>query len=152
MDPKIEVTKLSGESCELCEHTERPASFCVDCGLSFCESCWSENRSHAPGIVNSHGVPHEKIDRAVAFRLKQILTPPSDPEVQRELYENDAQTTWFGVSRDARGAPVLQDYGRYSTIMRESTVGEFSQRWPQLVSFVGQTGRFLPLTVTTSNC
>jgi len=152
MDPKSEATTLSGDSCALCEQTERPANFCVDCGLSFCESCWSTYPSHAPGVVNSHVVPHEKIDRAVAFSLKQILTPPSDPEVQRRLHENDAQTAWFGVARDASGAPVLQDYGRYSTIMHEGTVGEFSQRWPQLVSFVGQTGGFLPLTITMSNC
>lgn len=152
MDPKSEVTTLPGDSCELCEHAERPADFCMDCGVSFCEPCWSAWRAHAQDAINSAGVPHEKTAKAVAFRLQQILTPPSDPEARRELYENDAQTAWFGVARDARGAPVLRDYGRYSTIMRESTVGEFSQRLPQLVSFVGQSGGFLPLTITMTNC
>lgn len=35
---------------------------------------------------------------------------------------------------------MFQDYGRYSEIMAQSNTGEHSARYPQLVSFIGQTG------------
>lgn len=36
--------------------------------------------------------------------------------------------------------PVFQNYGRYQTIMSNSLTDGIGQRYPQLVSFIGQTG------------
>lgn len=141
------------EACQFCKQHELPNYFCIDCGLTFCQSCWSSSPSHASGVVNRDGMAHEKINKQIAARLGKIFTPSSDPEKQRQLHEDDANTTWFGVTRNITGSPILQDYGRYSTVMRESSTGEYAARWPQLVSFVGQTGELIEfeLLVLVSN-
>lgn len=141
------------EACQFCKQHELPNYFCIDCGLTFCQSCWSSSPSHASGVVNRDGMAHEKINKQIAARLGKIFTPSSDPEKQRQLHEDDANTTWFGVTRNMTGSPILQDYGRYSTVMRESSTGEYAARWPQLVSFVGQTGELIEfeLLVLVSN-
>lgn len=54
---------------------------------------------------------------------------------------NDDDTTWFGVGRDATNQAIFQDYGRFATLMNESQTAELSTRYPQLVCFIGQTGR-----------
>lgn len=56
------------------------------------------------------------------------------------LHIEDKDTTWFGMVRNNQNSPVFQDYGRYSSIMADSNSGEFKNRYPQLVSFIGQTG------------
>jgi hypothetical protein len=129
------------ESCEFCSQPEQLNYFCIDCDSSFCKDCWFKAKAHAPGKVNRDGMPHEMINRQVAARLREIFTPSSDPILQRKLHQTDAGTVWFGITRSISGSPILQDYRRYSTIMRESSTGEYEQRWPQLVSFVGQTGK-----------
>jgi len=130
------------EPCEECCKNETPNYFCIDCGSTFCEDCWPAVRAHAPGKVNRDGIPHEKSNKIMVERLKEIFTPSSDPEWRRQLHETDAGTTWFGVTRNlVTGSATLHDYGRYSTIMRDSSTGDYSERWPQLVSFVGQTGK-----------
>jgi energy-coupling factor transporter ATP-binding protein EcfA2 len=52
----------------------------------------------------------------------------------------DKDTTWFGIARDSNKQPIFQDYGRYATIIANSTTGEFKVRYPQLISIIGQTG------------
>jgi hypothetical protein len=37
-------------------------------------------------------------------------------------------------------APIFEDYGRYAALMAESLTARFPVRYPQLVSFIGQTG------------
>ncbi|KAF8848057.1 hypothetical protein BDZ45DRAFT_733176 [Acephala macrosclerotiorum] len=128
------------EPCEDCEIATPPTFFCVDCGSNYCDACWAKAPPHKQGKVNRDGLPHEKINKDVAARLKEIFTPTSDPKIQRRLHEEDRDTTWFGVCRGTSGHPELQDYGRYSRLIRESWNGKFRERWPQLVSFVGQTG------------
>jgi hypothetical protein len=128
-------------ACEICNEQQLPNYFCIDCDTTFCARCWSEARAHAPGKVNRDGVAHEMLpDKEVVTRLKDIFTPPNDPEQQRKLHKSDAGSKWFGVTPNADGVPALHDYGRYSSIMRESST-RHSKRWPQLVSFVGQTGK-----------
>ncbi|KAI1079978.1 hypothetical protein F5B20DRAFT_147122 [Whalleya microplaca] len=56
-----------------------------------------------------------------------------------ELLE-DRETTWFGFSRDSSGHPIFQDHGRFAAIMGESHTGEVVDKYPQLVSFIGETG------------
>lgn len=88
-----------------------------------------------------HGLPHEKTDRNVVNRLREILEPKLTPEQHQNLHRSDEDTTWFGIARDAANLPIFQDYGRYNTIMLESQTAENNVRYPQLVSFIGQTGR-----------
>jgi len=56
------------------------------------------------------------------------------------LHVEDEDTTWFGLTRDKENRSTFEDYGRYSAIMAESNNGEHQFRYPQLVSFIGQTG------------
>jgi energy-coupling factor transporter ATP-binding protein EcfA2 len=56
------------------------------------------------------------------------------------MHLDDEDTTWFGIARDANDLPIFQDYGRYATIIANSSTGEYKVRYPQLVSFIGQTG------------
>lgn len=127
--------------CEDCGEKQLPTYFCIDCDTTFCAQCWSQARAHAPGKVNRDGIPHEMLpDREVINRLKDIFTPANDPIQQWKLHRSDAGSKWFGVIKNNENESVLHDYGRYSSILRESSTGTF-QRWPQLVSFVGQTGK-----------
>jgi len=61
-------------------------------------------------------------------------------EERQNLYIEDENTKWFGVARDSNGQLVFQDYGRYANIMADNAVGVHKHRYPQLVSFIGQTG------------
>lgn len=87
-----------------------------------------------------NGKPHEKADPAVVHRLRQILEPTrTEAEHEAELQE-DEDTTWFGFGRDATGQPALHDYGRFAAIMGETFTEDAGERYPQLVSFIGETG------------
>lgn len=86
------------------------------------------------------GKPHEKADPETICRLQQIFDPVrSEADHEIELLK-DRETTWFGFGRDSSGHPVFQDYGRFAAIMSESRTGETTDRHPQLVSFIGETG------------
>ena len=76
----------------------------------------------------------------MVHRLRQILEPSrTEAEHEAELQE-DEDTTWFGFGRDATGQPVLHDYGRFAAIMGETFTEDAGERYPQLVSFIGETG------------
>lgn len=66
-------------------------------------------------------------------------------------HKNDEDTTWFGIVREDAELPTFLDYGRYATIMTDTSgaashrgpdwmPGVRDHRFPSLVSFVGQTG------------
>jgi hypothetical protein len=127
--------------CVACNAENKQTFTCVQCNNdSFCDDCWGKERPHRPGAVGMDGLPHEKTNRLVVERLRQILDPYRSPEVQQSLHRNDEDTTWFGIARDSANLPIFQDYGRYATIMAESQSPEVNVRYPQLVSFIGQTG------------
>jgi energy-coupling factor transporter ATP-binding protein EcfA2 len=125
--------------CEVCEKANVHTYYCVNCDGSFCDECWDQERPHRLGKRGPDGLPHEKADSRVVNRLKETFTPPSDPKVQEKMHMDDEDTTWFGIARDAMNMPILQDYGRYATLMAGTATGECF-RYPQLVSFIGQTG------------
>jgi hypothetical protein len=108
--------------------------------MNFCDPCWNIQGPHKPGRKGPDGLPHEKADPTIVQRLKEILTPPTDQAEQQLLHVDDDDTTWFGVGRDNNGRSIFEDYGRYATIMADSNTGEHKLRYPQLVSFIGQTG------------
>lgn len=108
--------------------------------MSFCDTCWHMQGPHKPGRKGPDGLPHEKADPNIVKRLKEILNPPTDLAEQQSLHVEDEDTAWFGVGRDSTGRSILEDFGRYATIMADSNTGEYRLRYPRLVSFIGQTG------------
>ncbi|VTO87220.1 unnamed protein product [Fusarium graminearum] len=111
---------------------------CVQCDDFFCNDCWPKERPHRPGKVGIDGREHEKVDEDIVHRLQQIFGQPTAEE-QHRRHTNDINTTWFGVTKE-HGQPYLHYSNRLVDILRESQVGAFAERFPQLVSFVGQTG------------
>ncbi|KAM5355310.1 hypothetical protein ACJ41O_001956 [Fusarium nematophilum] len=91
-----------------------------------------------PGKVGIDGRGHEKVDEEVINRLKGIFGQPTQAE-QNRRHESDVNTTWFGVMKEAN-QPYLHYSNRLVEILNESRVVDHSERFPQLVSFVGQTG------------
>lgn len=136
----------SSQSCEggVCDGNGQPTYFCVHCDSNFCDGCWRAQVQHRPGKRGPDGLPHEKTDLRVVSRLRNILEPSLDPHAQRALHRVDEDTTWFGIGRNGSNDPVFQDYGRYATIMADSLPSERLSRYPQLVSFIGQTGDSFP--------
>jgi energy-coupling factor transporter ATP-binding protein EcfA2 len=126
--------------CDDCELDRTPLWNCSYCGMNFCDQCWDKQAQHRQGRTGPDGLPHEKANPAIVKRLKDILTPPVGHTEQQSLHVEDEDTTWFGLGRNSQNAPVFQDYGRYSTVMADSDTGDFRDRYPQLVSFIGQTG------------
>ncbi|KAI0403160.1 hypothetical protein F4802DRAFT_316845 [Xylaria palmicola] len=126
--------------CQSCATVAETTYTCIQCNnLAFCDACWSKWILHLPGAVGWNGKPHEKADPRVVDRLRQILEPTrTEEEHEAELLE-DQDTTWFGYGRDASNHPQLYDYGRFSAIMAE-TQAEGGDRYPQLASFIGETG------------
>jgi energy-coupling factor transporter ATP-binding protein EcfA2 len=108
--------------------------------MNFCDDCWGKQGPHKLGRNGPDGLPHEKGDPTIVKRLKNILTPPTNTEEQQQLHVDDEDTTWFGIARDDANQPIFQDYGRYANIMSDTTSGVHTLRYPQLVSFIGQTG------------
>lgn len=73
-------------------------------------------------------------------RLKATLNPTRKASEIHKLHEDDSNTKWFGVSRDANGRPNLDDFGRYANLMSTiSPIETMGSRYPQLVSFIGVT-------------
>ncbi|KAI1640601.1 hypothetical protein F4809DRAFT_397901 [Biscogniauxia mediterranea] len=127
--------------CQTCGTTVERTFTCIQCNnLAFCEVCWPKWVLHVAGAVGWNGKPHEQADPVVVHRLRQILEPSrTEAEHEFELLE-DQDTTWFGFGRDASGHPLLHDYGRFAAIMAETTTDEHGERYPQLASFIGETG------------
>ena len=126
------------EPCEdySCTDKAQPTYYCAQCDCSFCDTCWDKQPAHKPKKRGADGRAHEKIDRLVVERYRNILEPISDSQEQ-----DDEDTTWFGVGRNEADEPVFEDYGQYATLMAESHSEAHKIRFPQLVSFIGQTGR-----------
>jgi hypothetical protein len=134
---------LKARHCHTCKATDKITYSCIQCNnLSFCNECWSLWILHVDGAVGWDGRPHEKSNAEVVQRLRQILEPTRTENDHEHELQNDDDTTWFGVGRDSNNQSVFQDYGRFATLMSESQTPELGSRYPQLVSFIGQTGMF----------
>lgn len=130
------------EQCVACYSTTAKTFTCIQCNNdTFCGDCWGKERPHRPGAVGFDGRPHEKTDKRVFDRLQKILDPERTPAEQQEQHKSDEDTSWFGIARDSANMPIFQDYGRYAKIMANSTTSRTKVRYPQLVSFIGQTGK-----------
>ena len=120
-----------------------PTFLCASCGSTYCDACWDRQGPHKPGKVGLDGLRHEKVQKGIYDRLKAILDPPEDQEELHRLHMEDENTAWFGVEKDSNGKPFFQDYGRYAGMMAETKPPNSGLRYPQLVSFVGQTGNLV---------
>ncbi|KAH9898942.1 hypothetical protein F4778DRAFT_178322 [Xylariomycetidae sp. FL2044] len=131
----------ASQPCQTCQTTSEKTFTCIQCNnLAFCDVCWPKWVLHVNGAVGWNGKPHEKADPIVVSRLREILEPTrTEADHESELLE-DQDTTWFGFGRDASGHPVLHDYGRFAAIMNETAGDDSLERYPQLASFVGETG------------
>ena len=137
---RTESTPTDCEGFDCQSDKEAPRSLCLSCGSTYCDVCWDRQGPHKPGKVGQDGLPHEKTDKEIYDRLKVIFEPPEGREELSRLHIADEDTTWFAVEKDTSGQPIFQDYGRYSVILSETKQPNSGIRYPQLVSFVGQTG------------
>lgn len=89
------------------------------------------------------GFAHERLTAKVISRYNNIFVDPTQEE-QIRRHGHDINTTWFGVFKEA-DEPFLHYSNRIVDILQESQmrddVEDFSERFPLLVSFVGQTGK-----------
>lgn len=127
------------EPCEdqLCLDRNQRSFYCDQCDCSFCDICWDKQPAHGP---KKRGL-HERIDSSVVERYRDILESSLNGQEQEALHKGDEDTTWFGISRNRADDPVFEDFGRYATLMAESLPPTPMIRYPQLVSFIGQTGK-----------
>ncbi|KAK1658449.1 hypothetical protein BDP55DRAFT_758767 [Colletotrichum godetiae] len=100
----------------------------------------SEWELHRPGAVGLDGRPHERSNPQVVQRLREILEPTRSTTEHELEFQSDEDTTWFAAGRDSTNQPILQDYGRFATLMSDNQTPDNGNRYPQLVSFIGQTG------------
>ncbi|KAL7784152.1 hypothetical protein V8C37DRAFT_420748 [Trichoderma ceciliae] len=111
---------------------------CLQCDDSFCDKCWEQQRPHKPGKIGIDGRQHEKVDEDV-FKLLQDIFDQVPIQEQQRRYQNDTDTTWFGVCNKG-DEPHLGWSDRLVDILHESQGRDHVVRFPHLVSFVGQTG------------
>jgi hypothetical protein len=138
MQPRIQ----EGEACEDCNRQSQETWFCEQCDAIYCDACWVKPLPHRKGRKGTGSILHEKANWLIARRLKSILTPTDDPVEQQKLHDRDINTAWFGVIRNITADPLpgLRDYGRFPQLMQASWTDKEPERWPQVVSVIGQTG------------
>lgn len=140
----------------LCQKDGFSVSYCNVCNESFCGGCWNSQITHQKNRLAPGAVPHEKTDHNIAKTIQTVLEVKTTDEEQAVLHQNDQDTTWFGITRHDGELPIFQDYGRYATLMTNTSRSERSRdfmgvmdgrdtRYPSLVSFVGQTGKYSSL-------
>ncbi|OCL08712.1 hypothetical protein AOQ84DRAFT_339905 [Glonium stellatum] len=134
---------LVGCEDERCDSPSSPAVFCVDCDSRFCSRCWDYQRAHRQGKRGRDGKPHEKTDYRSAKRFEKILNPQDDPASLAKAHLADEQSKWFGWSRDGsnenQNEPALVEFDAYTNLMAGSASADAPPKYPQLVSFIGQT-------------
>ena len=84
------------------------------------------------------GIPHDRLNPRMVANLRACTAAPENP-IAAHLEDKD--TAWFGVWTDSNnGQYLLQDLGRYASIMAKSALESNGLRYPKIVSFIGETG------------
>lgn len=141
------------QCCAQCEKYGSSLSYCNVCTVSFCFGCWESQITHKSNRLAPGAVPHERTDHNIAKTIQTVLEVKKTDEEQAVLHQNDQDTTWFGIIREDSELPIFRDYGRYASLMTNTSRSERSRdftgavhgrdtRYPSLVSFVGQTGNY----------
>lgn len=149
----IPVNFVSGELCDYCQTCGHRRFHCNVCKFVFCDPCWELQFPHRVKQTAAGALPHERTDPHIAKKIGNVLSPQLKEEQREQQHIDDIDTTWFGVVREGHERPLLQDYGRYATLVasvKELRLGSISSLsassdcgealYPSLVSFVGQTG------------
>jgi hypothetical protein len=87
------------------------------------------------------GLAHEKSDTSIAQRLENAFTAPKDTKQAQRLHVNDSDTIWLSFTGEHTDLPSIQDHDRFTALIQDSFSGRWNERWPQIVSFIGQTGK-----------
>ena len=139
--------------CEQCEEYGPNHAYCNVCDVVLCRRCWNLQITHKKSLLAPGAIPHEKTDHDLAKKIQAVLVLRASDEQQADLHRNDRNTTWFGIVREDSELPIFRDYGRYAAIMADTSrldrSTDFTEnasgpdtRYPSLVSFVGQTGKY----------
>lgn len=130
------------DECYTCHISGKQLFICTQCNYHvFCDDCWSQWLLHHADKVGWDSRPHEKSDPRVVQTLREILGPTRTPSEHEREFRKDYDTTWFGVGRNHANQVVFQDFGRFATLMGETPMHELGSRYPQLATFIGQTGK-----------
>ena len=140
-NPQGSLTVLRCEGSGCTGEPSTPKSLCLNCSSVYCDACWDKQGPHQPGKFGPDGLPHERTDMAVYDRLKRILDPPESVSELSRLHIQDESTTWFAIEKDLDGSPNFQDYGRFAALMADTKQPNAGVRYPQLASFIGETGK-----------
>lgn len=140
--PPVQQPDCEGVTCSSGNEVSR--FLCLSCGCTYCDTCWEKQGPHKQGKVGLDGLPHEKTNQGIYDRLKAIFEPPEDNEVLKRLHIEDEDTMWFGIDKEDSGRYLFQDNGRFAALMSKFKQPGPGERYPLLVSFVGQTGKFNP--------
>lgn len=141
------------QCCEVCKKHVSSISYCNVCESSFCRTCWDSQFKHKINRSAQRAVPHERTDHKIAKIIETVLGVNKTDEEQAVLHQNDQDTTWFGIIREDSELPIFRDYGRFASLMTNTSTSKGSRdftgivdgrdtRYPCLVSFVGQTGKY----------
>ena len=132
------ILRCEGFTCT--SATSTPKSLCLNCSSTYCDECWDKQGPHRPGKHDPDGLAHERTDVEIYERLNRSLDPPGNISELSRLHQEDESTTWFGIEKDPNGVPFFQDHGRFAAIMADTKQLNSGVRYPQLVSFIGETG------------
>jgi len=139
---------LACEDCGGLQSGHKKIVFCSACNYNQCNDCWKGKAPHKEGklgvLLGPGGIPHDDLDPNVVKELKSCLAAPETEEEEQRLHLEDEDTTWFGVTESNTGQPLLQDLGRYASIISRSMQDTGGPRYPKLVSFIGETGKHNP--------
>lgn len=140
-EPDVEPDACEDSNCPA--DSQVPRWLCTTCDCTFCDICWDRQAAHKRGKRGQQGRPHEKTDKRVFDRLISIFDPPEDPQELTLLHSEDEETLWFGVEHTEGEKCTFRNTGRSAALMAATKKFGSSDRYPQLVSFVGQTGEYL---------
>ena len=80
------------------------------------------------------------------MRIEDSLRPRRSREEIARLHKADQFATWFGISRTEKGTRLIEE-DRYELLLAQYPPNKRSELHPSLVSFIGQTGKYLEESV-----
>ncbi|KAF2399012.1 hypothetical protein EJ06DRAFT_479226 [Trichodelitschia bisporula] len=118
-----------------CKPGDSPVSYCPNCNLRLCDVCWDRQQAHRK---KSRGPQvHEKENPLLHDRFHKILHASSDDNA----HILDERTKWLGMYHlNGSDTPVLEEFDAYTDIVTRNIKANSPEKYPQLVSFVGETG------------
>lgn len=120
----------------MCEASSEHTSFCAHCETSYCDKCWLKQPLHRRDLS------HRKIDAKRWYRIREILEPPFKDRDLEELHSQDEATKWFGVEKNEETDETdFDETDRFTSLLASSRKQTGTKRYPQLVSFIGDTSK-----------